>query len=110
MNGTTASHSLQHTTFWIVVAAAFLGPPTYLWGTNFCFSEWRYVSKDEMCSAALAKVPTEFRSSTDKCSFETTSVAAYSADLILDEKKVPKSYTWHHGILFNSCGRMVQFH
>jgi hypothetical protein len=95
---------------WITAATAVIGPPIYLWATNFCFTDWRYVSKQEMCETAFATVRAAWRTPQDRCFIHTGGFTAFNAELGLFSPNLPKSYTAHHSILFNTCGRIIKVH
>jgi hypothetical protein len=101
--------------FWIGTVAVIIGFPIILWATNFCFSRWRYVSKNEICESALAALPTEVRTSRDRCDVsdqgpDVLGSVAYSVEFVLLSYNVPKNYAGDWFRRFDRCGTALKVH
>lgn len=92
-----------------VSTALILGVPAYLWWTNFCFDQWRYVSKAELCNAALSRIPSKLRMEGDACAAGANNLAAYEVEIFLMSPAIPKTKARIRFFLFDRCGGFVPF-
>ena len=93
-----------------VAAVAILAGPLYLWWTNYCFSEWRYVPKSEVCEKYLSNFPNGWLTPNSRCHFEPTNMAAFSVfPTQLSRHLYPRTQWGDVGRSYDSCGRMLKY-
>ncbi len=80
-----------------------------LWSSNFCFTEFRYLSETELCEKAKQSVPEEWLKSSTKCFIESGTFSAYEVDLGNLTSKGPKEPFGERRRLLDSCGRWQPF-
>ena len=95
----------------LAVAAALLALPVYLWHTNYCFSEMRYVPRSEICDKYLGSWPKAWLTAQSRCVFEPTYVSAF---LVYPTALSPHLYPnpqWGDLLTnYDSCGRTMKLH
>jgi hypothetical protein len=95
-----------------LVAIAIISAPIYLWHTNYCFAEGRYLSKNEICEKFLSKLPKDWLTANPRCVFEVPTENA--AFLVFTVNLSPRLYPntqWGDLLTFyDSCGQELKFH
>jgi hypothetical protein len=94
-----------------VSVAAIIAAPVYLWSTNYCFAERRYIPRSEICEKFLSSFPSGLLTANSRCSFGPTGMAAF---LVFPTEVSPHLYPqtqWGDlGRFYDSCGRTLKFH
>ena len=98
----------------LVCVAAIIVTPIYLWGTNYCFAERRYVPKSEICEKFLSSFPDGTLEADSRCSFGDSDFSPMVAFEVFPTKVNPDLYPqtqWGDlGRFYDSCGRVLKFH
>ena len=89
---------------------AVLGLPLYLWQTNYCFAELRYVPRSEICAKALASIRPDALTENTKCLFEPSAVSAFLVFPTVTNRTLHPHVQWGDlGRDYDSCGRRLKF-
>jgi hypothetical protein len=54
----------------MIALIALLGSSVHLWRTNYCFAEWRYVPKSQICAKFLSGLSKNVLTEKTRCTFE----------------------------------------
>lgn len=100
---------------WRYVVIAFvlmlLALPIYLWRTNYCFAERRYVPRSEICAKFLSGLSSEVRTDKTWCAFEQTAMSAFLVfPAEINPRLYPQTQWGDLGGNYDSCGRRLKFH
>ena len=111
MDDAAARQSSRWRLLYWVAGASMIVAPAYLWQTNYCFAELRYVPKSEICEKYLASFPDGTLMPNSRCAFQTSSWVAFDViPTAVNPKLYPQTQSYDLTRYYDSCGRRLKFH